>query len=113
MLDGHFRTPIERWMRPVGVSVKRAGISADAVTVAGLVMSIGCAFAVGSGAVRLGAVLLARPALPDPPPPAWATRTPGAAQRGFAVGGKAQRSPSGQGLRPQIHIKDQVGTRHD
>ena len=38
MLDGHFRTPIERWMRPVGVSVKRAGISADAVTVAGLVI---------------------------------------------------------------------------
>lgn len=65
MLDGHFRTPIERWMRPVGVSVKRAGISADAVTVAGLVMSIGCAFAVGSGALRLGVVLLALTGIPD------------------------------------------------
>ena len=38
---------------------------AGTVTVAGLVMSIGCAFAVGSGALRLGVVLLALTGIPD------------------------------------------------
>lgn len=65
MLDGRFRSQIETWVRPVGMSVKRAGIPADAITCVGLAMSVGCAVAIASGSLTLGFLLLILTGIPD------------------------------------------------
>jgi CDP-diacylglycerol--glycerol-3-phosphate 3-phosphatidyltransferase len=65
MLDGQFRKQIDAWVKPVGVSVKRAGIPADAITVVGLLMSVACAVAIGAGALHVGLLLLALSGIPD------------------------------------------------
>ncbi len=52
-------------MRPVGSSLKNAGITADQLTAAGLVISAAAAVAIGSGRLGLGAFLLALSAVPD------------------------------------------------
>lgn len=65
MFDGHFRADAERTLKPVGQQLKRTGISADHLTVLGVVMAMGAAVAIGNGALRLGLVLLVLTALPD------------------------------------------------
>lgn len=65
MLDGQFRKNIDAWVKPVGMSVKRAGIPADAITVVGLLMSVGCAIAIGAGALHLGLLLMVLSGIPD------------------------------------------------
>lgn len=82
MLDGRFRGQIETWVRPLGMSVKRAGIPADAITAAGLVMSVACAVAVGSGALRVGVLLLALTGIPDTLDGAVAKASGTSSQRG-------------------------------
>jgi CDP-diacylglycerol--glycerol-3-phosphate 3-phosphatidyltransferase len=82
MLDGRFRSEIERWVRPVGMSVKRAGIPADAITAVGLAMSVACAIAVGAGALRLGVILLILTGVPDTLDGAVAKASGTSSQRG-------------------------------
>lgn len=82
MLDGRFRAPIERWMRPIGMSVKRAGIPADAITAVGLVMSVGCAVAIGAGWLGVGLVLLILTGVPDTLDGAVAKASGTSSQRG-------------------------------
>ncbi len=65
MFDGHFRADAERTLRPVGQQLKRTGITADHLTVIGVLMALGAAVAIGNGALRLGLVLLVLTALPD------------------------------------------------
>ncbi len=65
MLDGRWRGDFERRIRPVGVNLRRLGLTADGLTVLGLVMAMATAVAIGSGALRAGVVLLALTALPD------------------------------------------------
>jgi CDP-diacylglycerol--glycerol-3-phosphate 3-phosphatidyltransferase len=65
MLDGRFRGQIETWVRPIGMSVKRAGVPADAITCVGLLMSVGCAVAVAAGNLPLGLLLLVLTGIPD------------------------------------------------
>src|SRR6476620_4634194 len=65
MLDGRWRTDIERRLKPVGVNLRKAGLSADALTATGLVMAGACAVAIGNGALRAGVLLLLFTALPD------------------------------------------------
>lgn len=65
MFDGHFRADAERTLKPVGQQLKRTGISADHLTVLGVLMALGAAVAIGNGALRLGLVLLVLTALPD------------------------------------------------
>ncbi len=65
MFDGHFRANAERTLKPVGQQLKRTGITADQLTVLGVVMACGSAVAIGNGALRLGLVLLVLAALPD------------------------------------------------
>jgi len=65
MLDGQFRNQIETWVKPVGQSVRRAGISADLITAMGLVMAVACSIAIGLGSLRLGLLLLALTGIPD------------------------------------------------
>lgn len=82
MLDGRFRGQIETWVRPLGMSVKRAGIPADAITATGLLMSVACAIAVGAGALRLGVLLLALTGIPDTLDGAVAKASGTSSQRG-------------------------------
>lgn len=65
MFDGRFRTSFEKGLRPVGVSLRRAGIKADHLTAFGGVMSGAAAVAIANGALRGGLLLLALTAIPD------------------------------------------------
>lgn len=65
MFDGRFRANAERQLKPVGQQLKRTGITADHLTLLGVLMAIAAAVAIGNGALRLGLVLLVLTALPD------------------------------------------------
>lgn len=65
MLDGRWRTSFEKGLRPVGVSLRRTGITADHLTALGAAMSVLAAIAIGSGYLAVGFALLLLTALPD------------------------------------------------
>ena len=65
MFDGHFRANAEQRLQPVGAQLKRTGISADHLTLLGIVMALCASVAIGAGALRAGLVLLVLTALPD------------------------------------------------
>lgn len=65
MFDGRFRDNAERALRPVGHQLKRTGLTADHLTLLGVAMAVAAAFAIGSGHLRLGLLLLILTALPD------------------------------------------------
>lgn len=65
MFDKRCRAGVERSLRPVGTGLKKAGISADQLTVLGLVLSAACAVAVAEGWLFVGWCLLAASAVPD------------------------------------------------
>jgi CDP-diacylglycerol--glycerol-3-phosphate 3-phosphatidyltransferase len=65
MFDKRCRAGVERSLRPVGTGLKKAGISADQLTVLGLVLSAACALTVANGWLFAGWCLLAASAVPD------------------------------------------------
>ena len=65
MLDGRWKSDIEKKLRPVGANIQKTGLKADHLTALGLVMALAAAVAIGSGALRAGLVLLLLAALPD------------------------------------------------
>jgi len=65
MFDGNFRSQIEAGLKPVGNSIKKLGVTADMITGAGIVMAVGAAVAIGSGALSLGLLLLVLTGIPD------------------------------------------------
>ena len=65
MFDKRCRAGVERSLRPVGTGLERAGISANQLTVLGLVISAVCAVAIGNGWLFVGWCLLAASAVPD------------------------------------------------
>jgi CDP-diacylglycerol---glycerol-3-phosphate 3-phosphatidyltransferase len=65
MLDGRWRTDIEKRLRPVGSNLRRTGITADHLTLTGVVMALAAAVAIANGAHNLGFLLLVLTALPD------------------------------------------------
>src|SRR5690606_20405174 len=65
MFDGRFRANAERQLKPVGQQLKRTGITADHLTLIGVLMAVAAAVAIGNGALRAGLVLLVLTALPD------------------------------------------------
>ena len=65
MFDGRWRHAVDRTTKPVGTALVRAGITADVLTIFGLVMSVVTAFAVGSGHLVAGILLLFPTGLPD------------------------------------------------
>lgn len=65
MFDGHFRANAEKRLRPIGLKLKRTGISADHLTGFGVVMAGASAVAIGTGALRAGLLLLVFAAVPD------------------------------------------------
>ena len=65
MFDGRFRAPIERLVRPVGMMLRRTGMSPDHITLLGVLVSFGAAFAIGAGALQVGLLLVILAAVPD------------------------------------------------
>lgn len=65
MFDGRWKTPIDNGLRPVGSALRRTGISADLVTVVGIVMAVACSLAIATGRFRLGLLLLVLTGVPD------------------------------------------------
>ncbi|MET0881358.1 MAG: CDP-alcohol phosphatidyltransferase family protein [Acidimicrobiales bacterium] len=65
MFDGRFRTNIEQGLKPVGANLRRTGISADHLTVLGILMATAAAVTIGAGFLRAGLLLLALAGVPD------------------------------------------------
>ena len=65
MLDGRWRHAVDRTTKPVGVALVRAHVTADVLTVVGLVMAAVTALVVASGHLVLGIVMLFPTGLPD------------------------------------------------
>jgi CDP-diacylglycerol--glycerol-3-phosphate 3-phosphatidyltransferase len=65
MFDGRWRSTFEKGLRPIGTSMRRAGITADQLTTTGLVMAVAASVAIANGWLRAGLLLLVLTALPD------------------------------------------------
>lgn len=65
MFDGRLRSQVDAAVKPIGNSIRRTGISADAITGIGIVMAVAAAVAIGAGALRAGFVLLILTGIPD------------------------------------------------
>ena len=65
MLDGRWRAKVERRLDPVGRGLHRLGISADTLTVVGLVVAVVTAVLIANGNLLLGAIGLLLTGLPD------------------------------------------------
>ena len=65
MFDKRCRSDVERSLKPVGSSLQRAGISANQLTVVGLLVSAAAALVIAQGWLVAGAVLLALSGVPD------------------------------------------------
>ncbi len=82
MFDGKFRAPVDRAVKPLGNGLRRTGLSPDHLTIAGAVVAIGAAVAIGAGFLRLGLLLVVLAALPDLLDGALAKATNTSSQRG-------------------------------
>jgi CDP-diacylglycerol--glycerol-3-phosphate 3-phosphatidyltransferase len=65
MFDKNLRVHVEKRLRPVGANIDRAGLSADHLTILGVVMALAASVAIANGALRGGLLLLALTAFPD------------------------------------------------
>jgi len=65
VLDGRFRTNIEKGLRPIGANLGKSGISADHLTALGVVMAGAAAVAIGFGNFPLGLLFLVLTGVPD------------------------------------------------
>jgi CDP-diacylglycerol--glycerol-3-phosphate 3-phosphatidyltransferase len=82
MFDGRLKSEIERYVRPVGESLRRTGLSPDHFTVLGLCVAGAAAVAIGTGKMQLGLLLVICSALPDLLDGALAKASNSASQRG-------------------------------
>ena len=65
MFDGNWRESVNKGLDPIGASLKRAGVSADALTVLGIVFAGIGAVVIGNGYLRLGLLMLCLTGIPD------------------------------------------------
>ena len=65
MFDGKFRAPVDRAVKPIGNGLRRTGLTPDHLTIIGLVVAVGAAFAIATGQLLLGLLLVILAALPD------------------------------------------------
>ena len=82
MFDGKFRAPVDKAVKPLGDLLRRTKLTPDHLTIAGLVLGVGAAFAIGAGYLLLGLVLVILAALPDLLDGALAKASDSASQRG-------------------------------
>jgi len=65
MLDGRWRSTVERGLEPVGRGLHRAGVTADALTIFGLVVAVATGFVIADGHLVPGVIGLILCGLPD------------------------------------------------
>lgn len=65
MFDKRLRPSVEKSLRPIGANLRKSGITADHLTMLGVVMAIAASVAIGNGALRGGLLLLVLTAVPD------------------------------------------------
>ena len=65
MFDGNWRATVDKGLDPIGASLRRTGISADVLTVTGIVMSGVAAVVIASGYLRVGFLLILLTGIPD------------------------------------------------
>jgi phosphatidylinositol phosphate synthase len=65
MFDGNWRTAVDKSLTPIGHSLRRAGVSADVITVIGIAMATVAAFTIGAGYLRVGFLFLLLTGIPD------------------------------------------------
>ena len=65
MFDGNWRETVNKGLDPIGASLRRAGVTADALTVAGIVIAGIGAVVIGNGYLTLGFVFLVLTGIPD------------------------------------------------
>jgi CDP-diacylglycerol--glycerol-3-phosphate 3-phosphatidyltransferase len=65
MLDGQFRSTVDKTVKPIGQSLKKTGLSADHFTLLGLVLSAFSCVAIATGHLRLGLLLVVLTGLCD------------------------------------------------
>ena len=82
MFDGKFRAPIDKAIRPVGTLLRRTGLSPDHLTILGVLVAIGAAFAIANGSLYVGFALVILAAIPDLLDGALAKASDQASQRG-------------------------------
>lgn len=82
MFDGSFRAPVERAVRPIGQLLRRSGLTPDHLTIVGLLVGVGAAFAIGAGHLRWGLALVILAAVPDLLDGALAKASGASSQRG-------------------------------
>lgn len=82
MFDGNWRSAVDRGLTPIGASLRRTGVSADAVTIAGVVMAACAATMIALGFTRLGLLFLILTGIPDALDGAVAKASGVASQRG-------------------------------
>ncbi len=82
MFDGNWRRAVDRGLTPIGVSLRRTGVSADAVTITGIVMASGAAVAIALGNFKVGFLMLVLTGIPDALDGAVAKASGTSSQRG-------------------------------
>ena len=65
MFDGNWRAAVDRGLTPIGASLRRTGISADMVTITGILMAIVAAVMIATGNLRVGFLFLVLTGIPD------------------------------------------------
>jgi CDP-diacylglycerol--glycerol-3-phosphate 3-phosphatidyltransferase len=65
MFDGHLRSSVDKAVKPLGDGLRRTRMTPDHLTIAGMVIAIGAAVAIGAGYLALGLLLVILAALPD------------------------------------------------
>jgi len=65
MFDGHWRSTVEKAVDPVGHTLRKIGITADLLTVSGILIAGAAAVVIGRGHLRLGLALLVLSGLND------------------------------------------------
>ncbi len=65
MFDARFRTAVDKAVSPAGQALRRTGVSPDHLTATGILMSIPAAWAIATGRLIIGMLLLIASALPD------------------------------------------------
>ena len=82
MFDGNWRTAVDRGLIPIGASLRRTGVSADAVTIFGIAMAAVAAVTIGAGYLRAGFLFLVLTGIPDALDGAVAKASGTSSQRG-------------------------------
>ena len=65
MFDGYWRETVEKGVDPIGVALRKVGVTADVLTVTGILVSIAGAVVIGNGYLRWGFVCLLLSGIPD------------------------------------------------